>query len=224
MYFNFEHKNVLVYGGIGNVDCPCDLNIHNIYEEDLNNNFLVEHLNYTQCDLMEELTNCINYFKSTFGIDFSQKLQCEDKILNIFGARLSPFVLSESLNTELISEDKARVHDGGWILEIEEPGYIGVHNNQGSYFQPGTFFIWGFQKLIYQDNSQKVFHYHSVEPCLIFKTNFNSVINTNYIIYTLQNSFGRSETCVGNYNLSISLAKKNNLCLIQLRAIIDFAI
>ena len=202
MHFNFDHHNVLFYAGIGHINCTCGLNLPSIYEEDPNHTFLTKYLNYTTCALAEELSNAIHYFKNTFNIDFTPHLGSTNKILHITGARLYPFILSPSLNTELVSPNKALVHDGGWILEILEPGYTGIHNNLSTNFQVGTFFVWGFQKLTHLDNSCQIFHYHSTEPGQIF----NSFINGTYIIFNLR------KKCPGNYISSISLSKRNQDC------------
>lgn len=223
MSSNFDTSEIYVYAGVGNVDCDSVINLSNIYEEDYDNLFFKRNIGYTQCAISEELKNAVNYFKVKFGIDFTGQIHEKKNCWSILGASLRFYMLSESLNTELIAnglnKTYANIYDGGIIVEIHHPGFMGIYAGNPTYYKPGTFFQWGFQKIKYPDESSKILHYRSIEPTNPHIHNCNSTplsFSFNHNIYDV------CSRRLGTYIGCLMMSTSDEYKIIHLRSVIDF--
>lgn len=166
---NFEANDFYVYACTDCLSVPLEPNIEQkIFVPDLTRGFLKNVMLYMDRAVREDLMNAIAFFKRKFGLDFTNQCREIEPSWCITGASLYPFTWPCDIQTELVLTNCGRttgqVNDGGWAVQVVEPGVVGLLNDKPHYFKPNTYFFFGYQKIISPDGTSHTFHYRSLEP------------------------------------------------------------
>ena len=212
---NFDTDTIYVYAGISDKINDCK-RVDDIFIEDVDRKFFMDKVGYSTCAINQELKNAVNFFYKTFNLDFRDKIIENGTSWTIPGAKLLAYVISDELNVELISigenRSSAEIFDGGWMVLIDEPGFVGVIDGVSTYFKPGASFLFGLQELLYPNNTKERFHYRSIHPTRLSQRKYAPNVPLNFSIYNLN-------TKVWGTYMGIVAKNNNNL---NTRVVITF--
>lgn len=224
---NFESDEFFVMACTDTIETPfdtCDSNIGNkIFTADPNKTFFKNIMLYMDRAIREDLINAICFFKKKFGIDFSNETREIQPSWTLLGASLYAYAWPCQLQVELVLNNcgrtTAQVQDGGWLIQITAPGFIGILNEIPTYYPANTYFFFGFQKIIFpDDNSNLTFHYRSLDPFTFSSTSPCSAESTiRFQICNLSNRHWG--LALGTIFLT---ANSTNSTSIQYRLVINF--
>lgn len=190
-----------------------------IYTMDDNQKFFKETLAYSPKAIREDLLNAITFFKKKFGIDFCGQIQSSPNVWSIVGATLTSYSLNLCPELVVMNTGKTtgRVSEGGWMVVIQEPGYLGMMNDQQTFYKPGTVFLFGFSKIFFPDASCKTFHYRSMDAIPIFPAKITLNHPLNFETYDLDTrKWGTSLGLLTLYTLT------NNIYKLEYRLVTNF--
>lgn len=221
---NFEADDLFVIAATDSLEIPwdeCKLDIgQKIFVPDPAKSFFKNVMSYMDRAIREDLINAICFFKKKFGIDFGNETREIQPTWSICGATLSAFSWPCDIPIELIltnnGQNHGMVNDGGWMVRITEPGFIGIYNEEPHYYPPNTYFFFGFHQIVLPNDEIHIFNYRSTEPLFFNSSAQSSKACINFHICNL--STRRWGQALGTIFINSQCSRS----LIEYRLVINF--